>query len=62
MNSDHVNDSDGASRLSPARSKRISELQKQIADLKRRLPKHSVPATMLQQLEELEDELENEIM
>jgi hypothetical protein len=39
---------------------RIQELQKQITELKRRFPAHSVPPAMLQQLEELEDELESE--
>jgi hypothetical protein len=37
---------------------RISELKKRIADLKARLPKHSVPPSMLIQLEELEEALE----
>ena len=41
-------------------SERIEELEKQIADLKRRWPAHSVPPTMLQQLDELEEELEKE--
>jgi hypothetical protein len=37
---------------------KIKEIEAKIADLERRLPAHSVPAAMLQQLEELEDELE----
>ena len=37
---------------------RIEELERDIADLKARLPKHSVKPVMLQQLEELEDALE----
>ena len=37
---------------------RIAELEKEIADLEARLPKHSVPPAMLLQLEDLEDELE----
>jgi hypothetical protein len=37
---------------------RIAELEQRIADLEARLPKHSVPATMMIQLEELEEELE----
>jgi hypothetical protein len=37
---------------------RIAELEKEIADLEARLPKHSVPAAMLIELEDLEDELE----
>jgi ribosome-associated translation inhibitor RaiA len=40
---------------------RIEELEKQIAELKRRWPAHSVPSTMLQQLDELEEELEREL-
>jgi hypothetical protein len=35
----------------------IVELERQIADLKARLPKHSVPAAMMIQLEELEEAL-----
>ena len=38
--------------------KRIEELERQIAELKRRWPAHSVPPTMLQQLDDLEEELE----
>jgi hypothetical protein len=41
-------------------SERIKQLEKQIAELKRRWPAHSVPPTMLQQLDELEEELERE--
>ena len=40
---------------------RIKELESQIAELKRRWPAHSVPPTMFQQLEELEEELEREL-
>lgn len=39
-------------------SKRMEELEKLIAELKSRWPAHSVPPTMLQQLDDLEDELE----
>jgi hypothetical protein len=39
-------------------SERIKELEEQIAELKRRWPAHSVPPTMLQQLDDLEAELE----
>ena len=42
-------------------SERIKELERQIAELKRRWPAHSVPPTMLQQLDELEEELESEM-
>ena len=41
-------------------SERIRELEKQIAELKQRWPAHSVPAAMLQQLDDLEEELERE--
>ena len=37
---------------------KITELEEKIADLKARWPAHSVPPSMWQQLEELEDELE----
>jgi hypothetical protein len=37
---------------------RIKELEREIAELKKRLPPHSVPPTMLWKLEELEEELE----
>lgn len=36
---------------------RIADLEKEIDDLKRRLPKHSIPPSMIRRLEELEDEL-----
>ena len=39
-------------------NERIAELEKEIADLEARLPKHSTPPAMLLQLEDLEDELE----
>ena len=37
---------------------RIALLEKEIAELKARLPKHSVPASMIIELEDLEEELE----
>ena len=37
---------------------KIKELEEKIADLKARWPAHSVPPSMWQQLEELEDELD----
>ncbi len=40
---------------------RIEELKRQIAELKRRWPAHSVSPKMLQQLDELEEELESEV-
>jgi len=42
-------------------SERIEELEKRIAELKSRWPAHSVPPTMLQQLDELDEELEREL-
>jgi len=36
----------------------IRELEQKIAEIKRRIPPHSVPPSMLLELEELEDELE----
>jgi hypothetical protein len=39
-------------------STRVAELERRIADLKARLPKHSVPPSMLIELDELEEELE----
>ena len=38
---------------------KIKELEDKIADLKGRLPKHSVRPAMVRELEELEEELEN---
>jgi hypothetical protein len=38
---------------------RIKALEKEIEDLRAQWPAHSVPPTMLMQLEDLEDELEN---
>ena len=37
---------------------RIAQLEKALAELKARLPKHSVPAAMIIELEELEEEIE----
>jgi len=37
---------------------RVKEIEDKIADLKARWPAHSVPPSMWQQLEELENELE----
>ena len=37
---------------------RIKELEMRIADLTARLPKHSVPTSMLIELDDLEEELE----
>ena len=37
---------------------RIAQLEKEIEQVKARLPKHSVPPAMIIELEDLEDELE----
>jgi len=39
---------------------RVKELEEQIADLKKRWPAHSVPAVMMEQLDDLEEELRRE--
>jgi uncharacterized small protein (DUF1192 family) len=38
-------------------AERIAQLEAEIAELKARLPKHSVPPAMILELEELEEEL-----
>ena len=40
------------------RDNRIQDLEKEIAELKERMPAHSIPNHMMQRLIELEDELE----
>ena len=37
---------------------RIAQLEEELAALKARLPKHSVPPSMILELEDMEDELE----
>jgi len=41
-------------------TQRVKELEKRIAELRLRIPPHSVPPSMLQELEELEEELDRE--
>ncbi|TAK35191.1 MAG: histidine kinase [Chloroflexota bacterium] len=41
-----------------ANSETIKELESRLSDLQRRWPAHSVPPSMLAELERLEDELE----
>jgi hypothetical protein len=41
---------------------RIEQLERDIADLKARLPKHSVKPVMIQQLEEMEAAPERELL
>ncbi len=45
-------------RLTETREDKIKHLEEQIADLKSRLPAHSIPPTMIQELDDLEEELE----
>ena len=42
----------------PAASEKVAELEKRIAELQARIPKHSIPPTMLIELDDLEEELE----
>ena len=44
--------------LVPERGEAIPELQRRIADLRARLPKHSVPVAMMVEMEELEEALQ----
>ncbi len=39
-------------------SERIRELEKKIEELQARLPAHSIPPRMIEELEDLEEELE----
>jgi len=40
------------------RNENIKELEERIAELRRRIPPHSIPPAMLEELEELEELLE----
>lgn len=42
-------------------NERITELEEQIADLNKRWPAHSVPAALLQELDDLEEQLAEEL-
>jgi chromosome segregation ATPase len=44
--------------MPPCRSSRIAELEREIRELEASLPAHSVPASMLIRLEELEEKLQ----
>ena len=44
--------------MSEKAAARIAELEERIADLRARLPRHSVPPSMIIELEDLEEELE----
>ena len=49
-----------AQSVKMVKADRIEELEEQIAALKRQWPAHSVPPSLLQLLDDLEDELELE--
>ncbi len=49
-----------AQSVKMVKADRIEELEEQIAALKRQWPAHSVPPSLLQRLDDLEDELELE--
>ena len=49
-----------AQSVKMVKADRIEELEEQIAALKRQWPAHSVPPSLLQRLDDLEDELEME--
>ena len=40
-------------------TEQIAQLERRISELEARLPKHSVPAAMMIELEELEEQLED---
>jgi len=42
----------------PAKEEQIRKVEKEIEDLKKRMPAHSVKPDMIQRLEELEEKLE----
>ena len=42
-------------------NERIKALEEQIADLKKRWPPHSVPAALLQEMDDLDEELAEEL-
>ena len=49
----------GVRKLTKSRlEERIAELQMKLTDLNARLPAHSIPAAMLIEMEDIEDELE----
>ena len=49
----------GKRSLEKSTSDQVNKLRLQIAELKKRWPAHSVPAAMVQQLDDLEAELED---
>ncbi len=55
-NTIRILDADTESSL-PEGAARVAELEKQLADLQARLPAHSVPPSMIAELDELEEEL-----
>jgi hypothetical protein len=40
---------------------KVEEIRRQIEDLKKRLPAHSIPPAMIAELDELEEKLEEEL-
>ncbi len=55
---EHILSHNPTRKESEVSTDRIKEIEQKIAELKARLPEHSVPVSMLLQLEELEDDLE----
>jgi hypothetical protein len=45
-------------RIAIMSSEEIRDLEERIAELRKRIPPHSVPPAMLQELDELEEQLE----
>jgi len=46
-------------QMSPSSEDRVAELQRQLEDLKRRFPAHSLTPALMRQVDELEDALED---
>jgi hypothetical protein len=60
-NSVNTNNQNRKPETTPVNPDRIRELQEQLSDLKKRWPAHSTPPSMIQRLDDLEEELENEM-
>jgi chaperonin cofactor prefoldin len=48
----------GVEGIKMADNEKIEELKRKIEDLKKRLPAHSIPPSMIAELDELEEQLE----